>query len=370
MGYPKLFFMMRVLAPEAVRIIKKLWIVFVEGSFGKGIDKNILDAYRFLCLNYQPGDEIYLFGFSRGAYTVRSLAGLMYNSGLLKRSNIRKITEAYKLYRDRLKKPNDPDIEDFRKLYSFNIEECHRVPITLLACWDTVGSLGIPDLIPFIPFDKKINKKYQFHDYKLSPIIQNALHAVAIDEQRRVMCPSLMEKSQRTKQQKLIQQWFPGDHGCVGGGSQEQSRLSDGALKWMADSIKEELKLGIEIDLKNIRTGVNPNPRANYGIKEDIIGKITKMLGKKVRDVSDNFDDLHESVKIRWILRKDYCPKNLKEKHGHLLDNLTFCDIATTGQLKVLRYCHHQDCPQEHARSHFFYVMVCSNGSLRVLFFM
>ncbi len=291
------------------------------GALGKGIDKNIQDSYRFLCLNYSPGDEIYLFGFSRGAYTVRSLAGLMYNSGLLSRSNVRHIPEAYRLYRDRLK-PDHPDIAEFRQQYSFKTDKYgDRVPITLLACWDTVGSLGIPDLTSFLNLDHKINEKYQFHDPKLSPIIQNALHAVAIDEQRSTFYASLMEKSNRAEDQRLIQKWFPGDHGCVGGGSKEQSGLSDAALKWMIDSI-DELGLGLEIDTIVIPTGVSPNPDADYKVEpKSIIGKMTKILGTKVREVSDNFDDLHESVKIRWHDRTDYRPNNL-QKHSSKLNKV------------------------------------------------
>ena len=289
------------------------------GGLGKGIDKNIQDGYRFLCLNYSPGDEIYLFGFSRGAYTVRSLAGLMYNSGLLSRPNIRHVPEAYRLYRNRIK-PNQSNISEFRQKYGFKTAKYgDRVPITLLACWDTVGSLGMPDLTSFINLDQKINEKYQFHDPKLSPIIQNALHAVAIDEQRSTFYASLMEKSKKTKDQRLIQKWFPGDHGCVGGGSKEQSGLSDGALQWMIDSIKE-LGLELEIDTSVIPTGVHPDPDAEYKLEpKSLIGKMTKILGTKVRDVSDNFEDLHESVKTRWHDLKDYRPENLK-KHSSRLE--------------------------------------------------
>ena len=311
------------------------------GGFGKGIDQNIQDGYRFLCLNYSPGDEIYLFGFSRGAYTVRSLAGLMYNSGLLSRPHICQASKAYELYRDPAK-PDNPKIdisrkdseplcqdsfwtcliEAFRQEYGFKTEKYgHRVPITLLACFDTVGSLGIPNLIPFINLDAKVNAKYQFHDCKLSPIIQNALHAVAIDEPKESFAPTLMEKSQRTDEQKLIQKWFPGNHGCVGGGTEEQRGLSDGTLQWMIDSIEEELELSLEINPKIIPTGVKPCPEADYNAKPtDILDKFMMMIGTKPRDVSDNFEDLHESVKIRWQSRKDYRPVNLQDKHGDSLN--------------------------------------------------
>ncbi|MDY6782393.1 MAG: DUF2235 domain-containing protein [Cyanobacteriota bacterium] len=290
------------------------------GAFGQGIDQNIQDAYRFLCLNYSLGDEIYLFGFSRGAYTVRSLAGLMYNSGLLSRPNLRHIPESYRLYRNRLK-PDHPDIAEFRQKYSVKTEKYgDRVPITLLACWDTVGSLGIPDINPFIKLDRRINQKYEFHDSQLSPIVQNALHAVAIDEQRSTFYVAVMAKNEKAPEQRLIQKWFPGDHGCVGGGSQKQSGLADGTLKWMVDSIRE-LDLGIEIDPDVIPTGVNPDPLVDYRVTEQgFFGKLTQLLGKKVREVSDEFDDLHESVKVRWQNIPDYRPDNVKTKFGELLD--------------------------------------------------
>lgn len=288
------------------------------GGFGKGIDKNIQDGYRFLCLNYNPGDEIHLFGFSRGAYTVRSLAGLMYYSGLVTRPNIRRIPEAYKLYRSHLK-PHHPDITEFRQKYGFRYEFEDRVPVTLLACWDTVGSLGIPDISPFLKLDQKINEKYRFHDPELSLIIKNALHAVAIDEKRSTFSAALMEKNNQSSDQKLIQKWFPGDHGSVGGGTQEKSGLSDSALQWMIDSTAE-LNLGLEYNSEDIPTGIYPDPKVDFDLPPtSFIGKLTRAIGSKERVVSDNFDDLHESVKQRWQARPDYRPENL-QKHRLQLD--------------------------------------------------
>ena len=155
------------------------------GAFGKGIDQDIQDAYRFLSLNYKVGDEIYLYGFSRGAYIVRSLVGLIYCSGLPNRDNIRQAPEAYEIYRRRTK-PGEVSIPETTEAINFRQENGDRVPITFLGCWDTVGSLGIPDQIFWLSVDKWINEKYKFHDTSLSPIIQNARHAVAIDEIRKV----------------------------------------------------------------------------------------------------------------------------------------------------------------------------------------
>ena len=271
------------------------------GATGLGIDRNIQDAYRFLCLNYIPGDEIYLFGFSRGAYTVRSLAGMIYCSGLLDRPHITRASEAYDLYRNRDIKPKDQEAADYRKSYG------DSVPITLLGCFDTVGSLGIPGLPAFKQIHQQLNKRYRFHDTTLNKGIQNALHAVAIDEIREIFDVTPMKKHPDAENQRVIQVWFPGEHGCVGGGMEEHSGLSDAALQWMMDSICN-LGLGLELDPSAIPTGVNPNYEIDF--KND--PGFFKLAGIKLREVGDGIDDLHESVIKRWHSRNDYRPKNLE----------------------------------------------------------
>jgi uncharacterized protein (DUF2235 family) len=176
------------------------------GALGLGIDHKIQDAYRFLCLNYQPGDEIYLFGFSRGAYTVRSLAGLIYNSGLPSREHVKKIPAAYELYRDRdnpAKDPDGPDAVSFRRRHG------ERVPIKALCCWDTVAALGLPDLFPGLHLDATFNHRYAFHDHKVNKTIEHAFHAVSIDENRKEFYYTPMEVSS-IKDTELCQVWFPG----------------------------------------------------------------------------------------------------------------------------------------------------------------
>lgn len=269
------------------------------GAFGKGIDHKIQDAYFFLCENYVLGDEIYLFGFSRGAYTVRSLAGMIYCSGLLSRSNLRKVPEAYELYRNRLIKPSDEEAQAFRQ------ENGDRVNITLLGCFDTVGSMGVPDEIPFLPLDKLINAKYRFYDTDLSSIIQNALHAVAIDEIRKVFDVTPMTRSPNTPNQVVKQVWFPGEHGCVGGGH-EKHGLSDSALMWMVDEIRA-LRLGLDIDLGAISGGVKPNSLEDF---DNSLHGIYKLTGEKMRSIETNAS-LYPSVKERWQCLPNYRSKNL-----------------------------------------------------------
>ncbi len=271
------------------------------GATGLGIDRNIQDGYRFLSLNYVPGDEIYLFGFSRGAYTVRSLAGMIYCSGLLDRSHITKAPEAYDLYRNRDVKPKDQKAVDYRDQYG------DRVPITLLACFDTVGALGIPGIPAFKQFNEQINKRYKFHDTTLNNCIQNALHAVAIDEIREIFAVTPMKKNPDAENQRVVEVWFPGEHGCVGGGTDDHKGLSDAALQWMMDSIGK-LGLGLDIDPSVIPGGIKPDYSCHF--KND--PGLFKLAGIKLREVSDRIDDLHESTIKRWQSLNDYRPKNLE----------------------------------------------------------
>ena len=110
------------------------------GAFGSGIDNNIQQLYTFLSHNYEEGDEVYMFGFSRGAYTVRSLAGFIHECGLCRRNALGQVEEAYELYRKNLG-PNAPELVKFRE------ENGDRIPLELVLCFDTVGSLGIPEPI-------------------------------------------------------------------------------------------------------------------------------------------------------------------------------------------------------------------------------
>jgi uncharacterized protein (DUF2235 family) len=272
------------------------------GGLGLGIDHRIQDAYRFLCMNYEPDDEIYLFGFSRGAYTVRCLAGLIYNSGLLHREFVRKIPEAYELYREKQNLDNAPDGKNavnFRNKYG------QRVPIKALCCWDTVASVGLPDLIPGLKLDKEFNKKYRFYDSTVNPTIEKAIHAVAIDEIHKVFDVTLMESS---KPKQVTQVWFPGGHGCVGGGSKEDRGLSDGALEWMMEQVET---LGLALDKTRVEDGIRPS----YDAPFDNTPKFPfDAAGTTLRKVTGSLFDLHESIKKRWQDPKcHYRPENLMQ---------------------------------------------------------
>ena len=242
------------------------------GLFGHGIVENLGDAYRFLIFNHTPGDEIYVFGFSRGAYTARSFAGLLSACGILRRGDAAKVTEAVLLYQQR--KPRDVAYDarmmSFRRQYSpqicvsddedrwrsqnvpgYRSGSAPRLRITYLGVWDTVGALGIPTRYRLLNF---LDKKYEFHDTSLSPFIKSARHAVAIDERRKDFVPTLWDNvpemntalgvAVEADDAPYQQKWFPGVHGSVGGGG-ERRGLSDRTLDWVLDGARHQ---GLELD--------------------------------------------------------------------------------------------------------------------------
>lgn len=241
----------------------------IGGAFGFGISDNIKDAYAFIVSNYEPGDEIYLFGFSRGAYTARSIAGLIHNLGVLKRWNLPLVSIAYDHYKDKAVewRPGGASAQTFRA------ENCHPYPtkIKFLGVWDTVGALGAPygEILGRL-FDKLF--KTSFHDVTLSASVDSAYHALAADERRWPFRPTPialtdyhLERDAKNIAEKGFplykQRWFPGVHSNVGGGYQEHG-LSDYALVWMAERAAENgLKLLKFADVKfSIDRPFSPDP--------------------------------------------------------------------------------------------------------------
>lgn len=195
------------------------------GALGIGLSQRIQEAYVFLVENFDEGDELFLFGFSRGAYTARSLAGLIRNSGILRSQYAHRLDLAYDLYRDRsgATHPRSNESTLFRRTYS------HEPDIKFIGVWDTVGSLGIPD----IPVPAAISNYWKFHDVTLSTHVEFAYQALALDERRKPFLPTLWDQDDNAPPtQKIEQVWFSGVHSDVGGGYRDAG-LSDIALLWM-----------------------------------------------------------------------------------------------------------------------------------------
>jgi hypothetical protein len=204
---------------------------FRGGTFGYGLSRNVRACYRFLVETYKPGDQLYFFGFSRGAYTARSVVGLINNSGILLPEYRNRVDEAYRLYKSRHPntRPDTIAAELFRRSYSYDEED---TPIHFVGVWDTVGAMGIPIGEMWTP--PFIKNKYGFHDTGLSPRVKNAYQALAIDERRRPFKPALWTSANDERGQNVQQVWFAGAHCDVGGGTPDCS-LSDIPLKWMID---------------------------------------------------------------------------------------------------------------------------------------
>jgi uncharacterized protein (DUF2235 family) len=194
----------------------------IEGVTGIGVDDNIRSAYQFIAQNYLPGDEIYLFGFSRGAFTARSLAGLISACGILFRQSLSAMPDAWTYYRS--PKPHSP--QAFATTCKV---QCHLDPsINFLGVWDTVGSLGIPGSL----LAASNKAKFAFHDTNPSPLVKRAVQALAIDEHRRDFTPTFWT-GDVPPGVSIEQVWFAGAHADIGGGYKTRT-LADIPLVWMA----------------------------------------------------------------------------------------------------------------------------------------
>ncbi|HEY9313317.1 DUF2235 domain-containing protein [Williamsia sp.] len=203
------------------------------GAFGLGLDAAIVGAYRFLSLNYQDGDQIYVFGFSRGAYTARSLAGMINAIGLLKPEGLvaNRLSTAMPLYRSRPADDEDPTPEWSAAADDFRVDcySKHDEFIRFLGVFDTVGTLGVPGVT---------RRKYQFHNVSLTPQVATARHALAIHERRRAFAPALWTENKKAEATTDVKQiWFDGVHSDVGGGYPE-SELANRSLKWMVEEAR------------------------------------------------------------------------------------------------------------------------------------
>ena len=199
-----------------------IWGVrMAEGATGAGLELKLRDGYRFISEQYEAGDRLYLFGFSRGAFTARSLGGMLTRCGVPARTSQNDIfaSHAFDVYRR-----NDPAVTaQYRKDY-----QCRDVAIEVIGVWDTVGALGIP-LGLFNPLDHLL---FKFYDTALHPNVRFGYHALAIDERRESFGPTLWDL-----REGIEQVWFAGVHADIGGGYNETG-LSDLALAWMLKKVQ------------------------------------------------------------------------------------------------------------------------------------
>lgn len=246
------------------------------GAFGYGFTRNVIEGYRFLAMNYEPGDQIVVLGYSRGAYTARSVVGMVSQVGLLRPDSIDAgmLCKAETTYR--LRQPSATALDRAQKVVldpsagtrarrkaaklvahtrevrseklRFRTTYSHKdVRIALLGVFDTVGALGVPG---------PSRRRSRFHDVSLSPIVDRARQALAIDERRLTFAPCLWQVPDDAEPGRVEQVWFPGTHGDVGGGG-ARCGLSDLALHWMADELGD-VDVALDADRLPQRDGDKP----------------------------------------------------------------------------------------------------------------
>lgn len=315
----------------------------VGGATGWGLDDNILDAYRYLARAYEPGDDVYVFGFSRGAYTARSLVGLIRSVGIAPPGNLSRLPEAMARYRTRddpRTKPSNPESYPFRaefaphtatsadelawrRRHGKGSPRAIQLGIAYVGVWDTVGALGVPGYWTTAPL---ANRRHQFHDTDLSSMVRSARHAVALDERRRSFAPTLWTNTDRLNREALglplnadlsgtcretlpyRQEWYPGDHGGVGGG--ERVGLSAYARGWIAEGAQ---KAGFAFE-----PGALKAIRAERDIREPLVARapllsVTTLMRASAADRDGPQDplDVAPAVFDRLCADPGYRPRSL-----------------------------------------------------------
>lgn len=273
---------------------------FTGGAFGGGMSQNVRALYRFLVYNFEPGDQLFFFGFSRGAFTVRTLAGFMHRVGMLKKDDEYYTREIYELYAKRTPLDSPEWKHAFR-----NIRDAQPCPpIRFIGVWDTVGALGAPGIVGQV-----LNRdKYKYHDIGLNSNIENAYHALAIDEQRKPFAPDLWTRPSDWPG-VLEQVWFPGVHSNVGG-SYSPDGLANEALHWL---IEKAEGLGLEFNggyLAKYRPCFNSVLNDSMTLTYRVMGAHLRRMGEHLADG----EALHQSALDRKALTEcSYDPPNLRQ---------------------------------------------------------
>jgi uncharacterized protein (DUF2235 family) len=307
--------------------ISKWWTKVIGLAFGYGISDNLADAYQFLMRTFQPGDQVYVFGFSRGAYTARAFCGMLHIVGLLTQGN-----EALIPYAIRMIKRKQVDFgvaAEFKATFS---RECNP---HFVGVWDTVSSVGwIYNTVHF-PFTKATN----------NPDLQIVRHAMSIDERRAFFRQNLFGPPHHP-QQDILEVWFAGVHGDVGGGYPEcSSQLSKIALRWM---LLEADSAGLKIDRSKMADilGAKPAyvapdcitenqhkslrgwwwiaevwPKITHRLSPESTWKASVRLNLGRRRTISSGSQVHESVEQRLATAKpSYAPSNLPDQRTIVKD--------------------------------------------------
>ena len=277
------------------------------GAFGLGLSENIREGYRFLSEGYEPGDAIFVLGFSRGAYTARSLVGLIRNAGLLPPGATPDgphgdtMMQAYEIYRTR-----GDDVDSERALAFRRNHGARMVSIDFLGVWDTVGALGIP-VESFEGFNRSV---FEFHDTELSGIVRNAFHAIAVDEHREPYAVTLWDPKKKLDQ-RMEQRWFVGAHCDVGGGYPDRT-LSDLTLAWMQ---ARAVECGLDLHPEAVPAVTEANALGTLtdsfaNFLEGLFRLFSRRFYRPVRRAAFGQEHVDDTVQVRLKQDVGYRPKN------------------------------------------------------------
>ncbi|PZX11692.1 uncharacterized protein (DUF2235 family) [Palleronia aestuarii] len=312
------------------------------GALGWGLLENVVEAYRQLVFLYEPGDEIFIFGFSRGAYTARSLTGFIRSTGIIGRDDLTLIPRAVRRYRSKGGENLAPGSDESHEFRAQTMRSCVAtsrgeldwrrrndapdVPllrVAYLGVWDSVGALGVPRDVPLL--GNWTARKYEFHDARLSGMVKSARHAVALDETRRAFEPTCWTNiadlntaagaSGTCPYQEL---YFAGDHGSIGGGG-NITALSSIALGWIVEGAQAA---GLAFDASRlealVREGDPFGPLRCSSIPPSGIADWITRIRPRPRTGPTSCDAVHSSVLERFYGRPGieaaelYRPRSLR----------------------------------------------------------
>ncbi|WP_353247943.1 DUF2235 domain-containing protein [Salinisphaera sp. T31B1] len=248
-------------------------------AFGYGLKQNLDNAYRYVVDCYAPGDRLFIFGFSRGAFTARSLASLVDQYGVLDRRDGDRVPEQVAAY-----------LADAPPVRAGCRAPVGRCAPHFVGVWETVGALGL------------LLRLRRFKHNRLSPGVARAAQALAVDEQRRCFAPTRWDESALGSEQCVRQVWFAGVHADVGGGYVDRG-LARITLDWM---LEQAVAAGLRLNPES-RTGPAGDPA---GALHQSYRGLWRLLGRHVRRIAADAD-IHASVNRRRVLCRDYDPANL-----------------------------------------------------------
>lgn len=262
------------------------------------LDNAILDSYRFLAHNYAAGDEIYFFGVSRGAYIARSCIGLLRNAWLLHKSHAELIPTAYHIYRTLWGADADNAV-------NFRGPHCQPVRVKFLGVWDTLGPRGMPESLA----TTDSGQRHGFHDTTLSSIVDNAYHALAIDQRGTPLAPTIWKT--RPGRTRTEQSWFAGDHRDIGGGHR-RGALAALTLHWMTE---KATACGLALDrnyldaIYSSAAAADPAQTVHHSSVGGLRGHSSEL---RAIGVTNHDETLHTSAEQRFLSSTDYRPSNLR----------------------------------------------------------